>query len=64
MACKYHWYRRDTFALLVNHVNPQWVRRLLGLLEMNVHYQHSSGTELFTDDGRLHSRFPFWIQRS
>ena len=33
------------------HVNPQWVR-LLDLLEMNVHYQHCSGTELFTDDGR------------
>ena len=33
------------------HVNPQWVR-LLDLLEMNVHYQHCSGSELFTDDGR------------
>jgi ornithine--oxo-acid transaminase len=33
------------------HVNPQWVR-LLDLLEMNVHYQHCSGSELFTADGR------------
>jgi ornithine--oxo-acid transaminase len=33
------------------YVNPQWVR-LLDLLEMNVHYQHCSGSELFTDDGR------------
>ena len=33
------------------YVNPQWVR-LLDLLEMNVHYQHCSGSELFTADGR------------
>jgi ornithine--oxo-acid transaminase len=33
------------------HVNPQWVR-LLDLLEMNVHYRHCLGSELFTDDGR------------
>ena len=33
------------------HVNPRWVR-LLDLLEMNVHYQHCSGSELFTDHGR------------
>ncbi len=34
----------------VAHVNPQWVR-LLDLLEMNVEYQHCSGSELFTADG-------------
>jgi len=33
-----------------SHVNPQWVR-LLDLLEMNVDYQHCSGSELFTADG-------------
>lgn len=32
------------------YVNPQWVR-LLDLLEMNVEYQHCSGSELFTADG-------------
>ncbi len=34
------------------HVNPQWVR-LLNLLEMNVPYDHCSGTELFASDGRV-----------
>ncbi len=34
------------------YVNPQWVR-LLNLLQMNVRYQRCSGTELFTDDGKV-----------
>jgi ornithine--oxo-acid transaminase len=38
-------------ALYSEHVNPQWVR-LLDLLEMNVRYEHCSGSELFTADGR------------
>ena len=38
-------------VLYSEHVNPQWVR-LLDLLEMNVRYQHCSGCELFTADGR------------
>ena len=32
-------------------VNPQWVR-LLDVLQMNVRYEHCSGAELFTTDGR------------
>ena len=38
-------------TLYSEHVNPQWVR-LLELLEMNVRYEHCSGSELFTADGR------------
>ena len=38
-------------ALYGNHVNPQWVR-LLDVLQMNVRYEHCSGAELFTTDGR------------
>jgi ornithine--oxo-acid transaminase len=33
------------------YVNPQWVA-LLNLLDMNVEYEHCSGCELFTRDGR------------
>ena len=32
-------------------VNREWVR-LLDLLQMNVRYEHCTGAELFTDDGR------------
>src|SRR6267154_2441747 len=42
---------RAVSDLYSKHVNPQWVR-LLDLLEMNVRYQHCSGVELFTADGR------------
>ncbi len=35
-----------------SYVNPQWVR-LLNLLRMNVRYGRCSGTELFTEDGRV-----------
>jgi ornithine--oxo-acid transaminase len=38
-------------ATYAAHVNPQWVR-LLNLLEMNVRYEHCSGVELKTGDGR------------
>jgi ornithine--oxo-acid transaminase len=38
-------------TLYSEHVNPQWVR-LLELLEMNVRYEHCSGSELFTAEGR------------
>lgn len=37
--------------LYAEHVNPQWVK-LLNLLTMNVAYEHCSGVELFTSDGR------------
>src|SRR5438270_8952109 len=35
----------------ISHVNPQWVK-LLNVLEMNVQYEHCSGVELKTSDGR------------
>src|SRR5438105_2497067 len=35
----------------ISHVNPQSVK-LLNLLEMNVQYEHCSGVELKTSDGR------------
>jgi len=38
-------------AAHASHVNPQWVR-LLNLLEMNARYEHCSGVELKTGDGR------------
>jgi ornithine--oxo-acid transaminase len=34
------------------YVNPQWVR-LLNLLQMNVRYERCSGSELFTEDGKV-----------
>ena len=34
-----------------DRVNPQWVR-LLDVLQMNVRYEHCSGAELFTTEGR------------
>lgn len=33
------------------HVNPVWVK-LLGVLGINGRYTHSSGAELYADDGR------------
>ncbi len=38
-------------SLYADHVNPQWVR-LLDVLQLNADYEHTSGCELFTRDGR------------
>ncbi|MDE2028377.1 MAG: aspartate aminotransferase family protein [Candidatus Omnitrophica bacterium] len=40
--------KADTYA---TYVNPQWVK-LMDLLEMNVQYEHCTGAELLTKDGR------------
>ena len=37
--------------LYSNSVNPQWVR-LLDVLQMNVHFAHCEGAELFQSDGK------------
>lgn len=42
---------RSTSSAYEKYVNPQWVA-LLNLLDMNVEYEHCSGCELFTTDGR------------